>query len=490
MTKDSQPTARPIQRQPKPLTEANSPLLYDVSPIGMFQTDRDGHCIYANPKALQLSGLSLEQYLGKGWLSSLHPDDRDRVEAHWSAFRQQAMKDPCATFDLECRWQRPDQSIIWVWMQAVPQLSSTGELTGYVGTLTDISHRKQAELELQAAKIAAEKANQAKSRFLANMSHELRTPLNAILGFSQLLVHHPSLLPEQQEQIAVIYRSGEHLLSLINDVLELSRIEAGQTSRITNEFNLVEFLSTLEQLFSQYAQQKGLELRFEPAPILPHHIQTDERKLRQVLINLIGNAIKFTQQGSVIVRVDHAATPSPSHSPISTPQSLIFQVSDTGPGIAADELDSIFEPFFQSQTPSSNQEGVGLGLSMSQQFVRLLGGELTVSSVPGQGATFQFEIPVEFVDPCSIAASPYVQQAIAPESYRLQADSFQVMPLDWIQRLHQASIQLNPRQVLILVEQIPVEHIALAQALREKVSNFDFEQIMELTEIAQRRKQA
>ncbi len=486
MTNDSQPTARPIQRQTKLVTAAN---LYDVSPIGMFQTDRDGHCIYANPKALQLSGLSLEQYLGKGWLNSLHPDDRDRVEAQWSTFRQQALQDLCATFDLECCWQRPDQSIIWVWMQAIPQPSSTGELTGYVGTLTDISHRKQAELELQAAKIAAEKANQAKSQFLANMSHELRTPLNAILGFSQLLIHHPSLLPEQQEQIAVIHRSGEHLLSLINDVLELSRIEAGQTTRITNEFDLVEFLSTLEQLFSHHAQRKGLELRFEPVPILPHHIQTDERKLRQVLINLIGNAIKFTQQGSVTVRVDHAATLSLSQLPISTPHSLSFQVSDTGPGIPADELDSIFEPFFQAKTHSSNQEGVGLGLSMSQQFVRLLGGELTVSSVLGQGATFQFEIPVEFVDPFSIAASPDVQQAIAPESYRLQADSFQVMPLDWIKRLHQASIQLNPRQVLILVEQIPVEHIALAQALREKVSNFDFEQIMELTEIAQRGKQ-
>jgi GAF domain-containing protein/DNA-binding response OmpR family regulator len=248
---------------------------------------------------------------------------------------------------------------------------------------------QQAELliQLREASEKAKAANHAKSEFLANMSHELRTPLNAILGFTQLLDGDTSLNPQQQEYISIIGRSGRHLLNLLNDVLEMSKIEAGRVTFNDNEFDLHHLLNTLEEMFTLKAQTKSLQLSFQCDQDVPPYIKTDERKLRQVLINLISNGIKFTESGYVILRVnclDHQ----------DSDYFLQFEVEDTGVGIEQQEMTILFEPFFQSESGRKSQEGTGLGLPISKQFVELMGGELQVESTFNQGTIFTFNIPV------------------------------------------------------------------------------------------------
>ncbi|HEY9618103.1 MAG TPA: PAS domain S-box protein [Microcoleaceae cyanobacterium] len=281
--------------------------------------------------------------------------------------------------------------------------------------IRDISDRKYAEIELQQAKEAAEAANYAKSLFLANMSHELRTPLNVVLGFAQLMQRDGSLSAERRENLRIMRRSGEHLLHLINDILDLSKIEAGRINLDEKTVDLLDLLSTLQDMFRERAEAKGLRFQLELAPDLPAAIVVDANKLRQVLINLLNNAIKFTQTGAVTLRVygdwqlegredgeeiTRLLLPATSPSPPSSPSSphilpLIFEVVDTGVGIAPEELTTIFDAFTQAQAGRISLEGTGLGLTISQKLVRLMGGEITVSSQMNHGSTFRFCIPVQ-----------------------------------------------------------------------------------------------
>ncbi len=258
--------------------------------------------------------------------------------------------------------------------------------------------QKQSEALHQAA-IAADAANQAKSEFLANMSHELRTPLNAILGFTQLMNRNSSLSAQHQENLKIINQAGEHLLSLINDILEMSKIEAGRTVFNPTSFHLISLLRNLEAMLKVQAESKGLQFSFELDPNIPGMILSDESKLRQILINILGNALKFTESGGVTLRARLEANPgntdlknSPGFSGI--PSTLCFEIADTGPGIAPEEMNQLFEAFYQTETGRKSQQGTGLGLPISRKFVQLMGGDIQVSSTVGVGTIFSFNIQI------------------------------------------------------------------------------------------------
>ncbi|VEP16224.1 Two-component hybrid sensor and regulator [Hyella patelloides LEGE 07179] len=245
-----------------------------------------------------------------------------------------------------------------------------------------LARTQQQARELEVAKNEAEKANHFKSEFLANMSHELRTPLNAVLGYTQLMQRSAELSAADQEYINIIDSSGRHLLSLINDVLEMSKIEAGQAFFNQIDFDLYSLLAELEKLFQLKAQYKQLQLSFQRHSDVPQYIKTDRKKLRQVLINILGNAIKFTEQGQVKLEVG-------------VKQSMLyFTIQDTGLGIAPEELNRIFVAFGQAQAGQQSNEGTGLGLSISNVFIELMRGKITVSSKVNQGTTFTFTIPL------------------------------------------------------------------------------------------------
>jgi len=270
--------------------------------------------------------------------------------------------------------------------------------------------QQQAE-ELKEAKDAADAANQAKSEFLANMSHELRTPLNAILGFTQVMQRDSSLSTEQQQYLDIVSRSGKHLLELINDVLEMSKIEAGRVTLHENSFNFYRLLDSLEEMLQVVATSKGLLLSFERTDEVPQYVKTDASKLRQVLINLLGNAIKFTTKGSVTLRVSLVT----GHLSLTTDReqmTIRFEVEDTGLGIAPNELNKLFKPFTQTETGVKSGVGTGLGLPISQKFVQLMGGEITVNSMRDQGSKFAFEIHVSPVEETPIETTQPVGKKV------------------------------------------------------------------------------
>ncbi|NJM88085.1 MAG: response regulator [Hydrococcus sp. RU_2_2] len=467
-------------------------------------------------------------------------------------------------------------------------------------------------------KKAAEAANRAKSEFLTNMTHELRTPLNAILGFAQILERDSSLTLAHKENLGIISKSGEHLLSLINDILDMSKIEAGRLTLNETNFDLYRLIQLVEEMFALKAKSKGISLLVEYNCEIPQYIQTDEKKLRQVLINLLGNAIKFTKKGAVTLSV--------SHFPLKE-FTLQFEVKDTGLGIAPEEMKQLFQPFGQTESGRKSQQGTGLGLAISREFIQLMGGQINARSVLGQGSTFSFDIRVKsalysiprdpnptirrrviglkpgqpeyriliaddrftnrqlllkLLEPIGFAIREAAngQEAVAiwddwqphliwmdmrmpvmdgfeatqqiksylkgqataiialtasvfeekrslvlssgcdafvckpfkedeifeimaqylgvryryeetnlcvslsrlerDRPYELTARSLTVMPSEWLDRLRQAAAQLDEKLLLETIAKIPQEHQLLAQALRDKVHNFDFDQILNL----------
>jgi len=408
-----------VQERTQELEESRSMLrlVLDTIPQRVFWKDRDSRFLGCNPAFAQTYQLTPEQIIGK--IDPELPGDEPVQQ-----YRSQdigVMETQVSMLNLEELFKSPNGEQVWIRTSKIPLTNHQGDVIGVLGCYEDITDRKQAEaalrqlnLELEdrveqrtaewkAAKEAAETANRAKSIFLANMSHELRTPLNGILGFSQLLGRDPSLNSEQKNQVGIINRSGEHLLNLINSILEMSKIEAGRMNFVPNYFDLYILLDRLEEMFSLAAIEKDLQFIVDLDPTVPRYVETDENKLRQVLINLLGNAIKFTQTGQVILRIS-----SQDAEVITRPMPLIlqFELEDSGTGIAPDELDSLFEPFIQSKYHQTSQEGTGLGLPISRQFVQLMGGTLTVESTEGVGSIFAFTIPVQLVDAVNLLSPP------------------------------------------------------------------------------------
>lgn len=353
-----------------------------IAHIGHWERNLLTNELQWSDETFRLFGLSPEQthISFETFNNAIHTSDRDCVQ---QAITQAIEHNK--PYQSEFRILKTDGSLRYI--QAIGQviLDSSGKPHRFVGTMQDISEYQQTQIQLQQALQAAEVANQAKTIFLANISHELRTPLNAILGFTQIFQKDNTLTEEQQEGIEIIHHNGEYLLTLITDILDISRLEAGKLELSPTDLELSRFLQYLIHLFSIRAKQKGISFEYQELSHLPSQIRADEKRLRQILINLLSNAVKFTQQGSVAFNVS-VIEESDNHAKIR------FQVEDTGTGIAPDELNKIFLPFQQIGDINAKAKGTGLGLSIAKKLAELMGGEIHVESVPGQGTNFWLEL--------------------------------------------------------------------------------------------------
>lgn len=375
--------------------------LFVNNPVAVITAGKDGRIVSWNPRAEKLFQYTEEEAVGRNLDDLVANHDSIRAEA--ARYSERVLSG--GAIQSITKRTRKDGSLVDVELHALPVAVAAGDL-GWIAIYVDIS-------ELQDARRQAEAANQAKSDFLANMSHELRSPLNAILGFAQLMSYDPGLTQEQQENLRIINQSGEHLLTLINDVLEMSKIEAGRVTLQEKSCDLHSLLHSLQEIFTLRAARKGLDLTLERAPNVPQHVRVDEGKLRQVLINLLGNAVKFTQQGKVTL---HVTTPDEGVEAADNEVTLHFEVEDTGPGISPEELKGIFEPFVQAMVERQAQEGTGLGLSISRRYVRLMGGELGVTSEVGKGSIFSFSIRSQLEEATEVSAELPARRVVGLEA--------------------------------------------------------------------------
>ncbi|MEM7713976.1 MAG: ATP-binding protein [Cyanobacteria bacterium P01_A01_bin.68] len=350
---------------------------------------------------------------------------------------------------------------------------------------------------LQIAKNQAEAANHAKSTFLANMSHQLRTPLNAIIGFSRLMQQNFAVNAQQQEHLKIINLSGKSLLNLVNDVLEMAKIEAGQTRLNSITFNFHSVLQNLWSTFQPQADAKNLSFQFNLPPDLPQYISGDETKLRQVLSNLLSNAIKFTKKGKITLSVT-TQTNNQVFSSHSSPSllSLSFQLEDTGCGIASEDIKKLFQPFVQTSSYKT-ENGTGLGLAISHEFVQLMGGNLEVKSTLGEGSIFYFSIIVTLLEStqfsdCTVQTSAVdlfadsqpnnltkqLTEDIRQETIR---QNLQIMSSEWIASLNQAAIEVDADTIFQLIEQIPNQYQLLTEEITKLTRKYDFDAIIALS---------
>jgi PAS domain S-box-containing protein len=359
--------------------------LAENAPLGILFCNPQGRCVYSNAAALDLAGLKYEEAVRGGWARVTHPDSAPLVDAWYRAAAAGL------SFSAEVRLRRQDGQTVWAQQHYSPVFDKHGRLTGHVGTLADISHRKRAEQEWTRARRAAEDASRAKSNFLANMSHEIRTPMNGVMGMTELALA-TDLSGEQREYLEIIKASGVSLMRVINDILDFSKIEAGKLEMERVEFNLGAAVRLALQPLAPSAGQKGLELICDIPPEVPAQLVGDPVRLQQVITNLVGNAIKFTAAGEVGLRIALDPPAGPGADPAKLSEiTLHGSVHDTGIGIAAEKIATIFNPFQQADASTTRQfGGTGLGLAICSRLVEMMGGRIWVETQPGHGATFHF----------------------------------------------------------------------------------------------------
>lgn len=347
----------------------------------VFTTRPDGYCDYQSQPWVDFTGVPMVEHLGDGWNKLLHADDRPRAYAAW-----RAAVEGKAPYDLEYRVRRRDGDYEWFKVIGRPIRDESGRIVRWFGTALNINALKRTEESLELARKAAEAADRAKTEFLANMSHEIRTPMTAILGFTDLLLDHPWSESERREYLTIIRENGQMLLQLINDILDLSKIEAEKMAVERLPCVPMKILDEVTALMRVRADEKGIRLGACYDAAVPPMIYTDPIRLRQILVNLVGNAVKFTKQGKVQIQVSYQSGTEGS-------PKLTFAVADTGIGISAEGLATIFEPFTQADGSLARLfGGTGLGLAISRRLAKLLGGTLEATSEPGKGSVFTLSI--------------------------------------------------------------------------------------------------
>lgn len=355
--------------------------------------DSEGIITYWNPAAERIFGYSRSEAFGMNLHNLIVPSRFH--EAHHSSFpkfQRTGQGDALGkTLDMEAKRKNGHEISVQVSLSSI-KLNNHWHA---VGVLRDVTDQKKIELALVKAKHEAEMANKFKSSFLANMSHEIRTPLNAIIGFSQLMNRDKMLSDQQREYNLSIIHAGEHLLALINDILELSKIEAGRVEVTPTDVDLHSVLDDIQMIFKELTQSKNLEFSCERTHDLPQYVFVDEGKLRQIFVNLIGNALKFTEEGGIAVRARVENLNEDSFR-------LVVEVQDSGPGIPEDEIEKLFKHFEQTSSGMNKGSGTGLGLALSRELAILMGGDITVTSEFGKGSIFTFHVEIKHGSPDTI----------------------------------------------------------------------------------------
>ena len=381
--KDAEQTIRASEERYRSLVEATAAIVWHMPASGAFEEPQIGWSAF--------TGQTWEELKGWGWLDAVHEDDQAHTAEIWS----QALAHH-ALYQVEHRLRRYDGVFRWMQVRAVPVLNADGSIREWVGIHTDTTDRRRGEEELREAKAAAEEANKAKSQFLASMSHELRTPLNAIIGYSEMLQEEVIELGASDfvPDLEKIQKAGRHLLSLINDVLDLSKIEAGRMDLIVEEFDLSEMIYEVVDAVKPLVQRNANSLEIEGDTQLGRMI-SDVTKVRQMLLNLFSNACKFTEMGTVRLALERVF-----HQGI---EYIQFRISDTGIGISQEKLDRLFEPFSQADAATTRRYGgTGLRLALTRHLALMMRGSVWAESKVGKGSTFTLELPVSLESPPSL----------------------------------------------------------------------------------------
>lgn len=360
--------------------------LADAIPQIVFRGDAAGSIDYFNQFWLRYSGLGLNESIANGWLNTVHASDVSTIQKKWKeSIRLRT------GFECECRLRHGlSGEFRWHLLRVMPEFDNVSELASWIGVATDIQDQKVVQQELMFAKKQADAANETKSNFLANMSHEIRTPLGIILGFSELLMDPQTSKDEKTKAISTIRRNGDQLSKIIDEILDLSKVEAGKMDVEKTDVSVGDLLRGIKDFMNLPATEKGLDLKFNIEGKIPAQIHSNATRIQQILVNLIGNAIKFSPHGSVVV------TASYSEDAVDAKRSaLSIRVRDSGPGLSAEQVENLFQPFTQVDTSMTRKHGgTGLGLAVSRRLARALGGDLIINlRNPGTGCEFEVTIP-------------------------------------------------------------------------------------------------
>ena len=378
-------------------------IMADTIPEIIFTNRADGSCDYQNARFYRLTGMETGKAQGWEWMRAFHPEDVERCQERWTGAVHTGQP-------YECRYRLrlADGEYRWFLARSCPVRNRQGRLTQWFGVATDIHDLVLAENALSEARAAAEVANHAKSEFLANMSHEIRTPMTAIMGYLDVLLSH-TREPDDLQILPIIKRNAEYLLELINDILDQSKIEAQRLELQKERFFLLGLVDDVVASMRVRAQEKGLMLNVEYAGPVPETIDSDRTRVRQILLNLISNAIKFTDRGEVRFVIRFL--------PNETKPEIQFQVIDTGIGITPQQLEMLFKPFMQADgSASRRQGGTGLGLTITKRLVEVLGGRIVVDTQPDKGSTFTVAFPIAPLGDLALVEADELAPSIIPRA--------------------------------------------------------------------------